>query len=180
MIIKHHIFITDRKVQFKELFKDFYPSQVLFATKLIKNKIDAEDIVQEVFINLWRSKPTFKNEIAFRAYIYLSTKNRCIDYFRKKKNISVEISDNFLDEIDLEIILKEEAFRLLDKAINNLPTKTKEIFKLSLNGMTIDEIATRLKVSVNTIKTLKNRAYKIIRERYSDALLMILLSYIHL
>ncbi len=165
-MLRQHIYISDRKFSFKDVFNEFYASQVLFASKIIKNLHDSEDIVQEVFLSIWKSKPVFKNEIAFRAYIYLSTRNKCIDYLRKKKPFfeSVDKAENIENEID--ILIREEAYRLLDKAISALPNQTREIMKFAMKGLSVQEIADELKISVNTVKTLKSRAYKALKETY--------------
>ncbi|PKO96856.1 MAG: hypothetical protein CVU12_02915 [Bacteroidetes bacterium HGW-Bacteroidetes-7] len=175
-MFKQHIYISDKKYAFKEIFKDFYASQVLFAIKLIGSKHDAEDLVQDVFMNIWRSKPIFRNEIAFKSYIYLSTRNRCIDFLRKKRppGDTIESIEHITHEVDFAV--KEEAFRILEKAIEKLPTQTKEIMKLSMSGLSIQEIANQLGVSVNTIKTLKSRAYKNLKETYGDVFMMLLVT----
>ncbi len=173
-MLRQHIYISDRKFSFKDVFNEFYASQVLFASKIIKNLHDSEDIVQEVFLSIWKSKPVFKNEIAFRAYIYLSTRNKCIDYLRKKKPFfeSVDKAENIENEID--ILIREEAYRLLDKAISALPNQTREIMKFAMKGLSVQEIAEELKISVNTVKTLKSRAYKALKETYGDVFMFVL------
>ncbi len=176
-MFRNHIYISDKKYAFKDIFKDFYSSQLFFAMKLISSRVDAEDIVQDVFLSIWRAKPVFKNEIAFKAYIYLTTRNRCIDFLKKKRPIyqTVDFANEIPNEIDY--LVKEEAFRLLDLAIKKLPPQTREVINLSLKGLSVQEVADNLKVSVNTIKTLKSRAYKILKEAYGDALIFIMFSY---
>lgn len=176
-MFKNHIYISDKKYAFKDIFKDFYASQLFFAMRLISSKHDAEDIVQDVFLSIWRAKPIFKNEIAFKAYLYLSTRNKCIDFLKKKRPVyeSVDLAKEIPNEIDY--LVKEEAFRLLDLAIKKLPPQTREVINLSLKGYSVLEVADKLNVSVNTIKTLKSRAYKVLKETYGDALILIMISY---
>jgi len=178
LMFRNHIYISDKKYAFKDIFKEYYASQLFFAIKLISSKHDAEDIVQDVFMNIWKNKPIFKNEIAFKAYIYLSTRNKCLDYLKKKRPLfrSVEEAHDIPNE--LEILVKEEIFRILDIAIDKLPNQTKEVIRLSLKGYSIQQVADELKVSVNTVKTLKSRAYKVLKEVYGDAFIYILASYI--
>ncbi|PKP05984.1 MAG: hypothetical protein CVU10_00005 [Bacteroidetes bacterium HGW-Bacteroidetes-5] len=177
-MFRHHIYISDKKYAFKEIFKDFYASQVLFAIKLIGSKHDSEDIVQEVFLNIWRAKPVFKNEIAFKSYIYLSTRNKCIDYLRRKRPHFENLDSAGNIEGEIESVVKEEAFRLLERAIESLPNQTREVMRCSMKGLSIQEIADELNVSVNTIKTLKSRAYKVLKESYGDTFMLLLLSFL--
>lgn len=148
--------------------------------RLISNRHDAEDIVQDVFLNIWRAKPAFKNEIAFKSYLYLSTRNRCIDFLRKNRPQfeSVDLAQEMPNEIDY--LIKEEAFRILDKAIKTLSPQTQQVLNLSLRGLSVKEIAKDLKISVNTVKTVKSRAYKLLRETYGKSFVAILLTYISL
>ncbi len=177
-ISRHHIYISNKRYAFKEIFKEFYTSQLFFASKLLSNRHDAEDVVQDVFLNIWRAKPVFKNELAFKSYLYLSTRNKCIDFLRKKRPMyeSVELAQEIPHEIDY--LIKEEAFRILDKAIGTLSPQTQEVLNLSLKGLSVQEVAQALNVSVNTIKTVKLRAYKVLRENYGHSLILIMLSYI--
>ncbi len=179
-MFKQHIYISDKRYAFKEIFKEFYASQIIFALKLIGNKHDAEDIVQDVFLNIWRSKPVFKNEIAFKSYIYLSTRNKCIDYLRKKKpdTGSLESIEDISNDVDFAV--REEAFRIMEKAIQKLPNQTREIMNLSMKGLSIQDIAQKLNISVNTIKTLKSRAYKNLRDSYGDVFMLFIASFLSL
>jgi RNA polymerase sigma-70 factor (ECF subfamily) len=172
-MIRNHIYISDKKYTFRDIFKEFYTSQYLFALRLLTNSHDAEDVVQDVFMNIWKSKPVFKNEIAFKSYIYLSTRNKCFDLIKKKKPV-YESSDNLKETPDeIEYLLKEEVFRLLDKAVEKLPPQTRSIIMLSMKGHSIKEIAELLAISVNTVKTLKSRAYKQLKEVYGDSFVIL-------
>ncbi|HON54007.1 MAG TPA: sigma-70 family RNA polymerase sigma factor [Bacteroidales bacterium] len=173
-MINHHILIGDKKYEFKEIFKDFFPSQVIFASKIVKDDHLAEDVVQEVFLKLWRSEAFFQNEISFKAYLYLSTRNRCIDFLRTKKIKTGNIELGLNVEEEANIVLKEEAFRLLDKAIANLAPQSQKIIKLSMQGFSIQEISEKLSISVNTVKTLKARAYKTLRNHLGEIFILML------
>lgn len=175
-MFRHNIYIADKKLSFKEVFAEYYASQVHFAYKIIKNRHDAEDVVQDVFLGIWRSKPSFKNEIAFRAYLYLSTKNRSIDFLKKKSPLYSDVSVFEDIEHEADAVVKEEAFRLLDRAIERLPNKTKEVIRLSIKGLSIKEVAQELSITVNTVKTHKLRAYRFLKEIYGRSFILLYLS----
>ncbi|MFA5850151.1 MAG: RNA polymerase sigma factor [Bacteroidales bacterium] len=173
-MFNHHINIGNTQYDFKEIFNDFFASQLLFARRILKNNINSEDIVQEVFLKLWKAEPVFPNEISFKAYLYLSTRNHCIDFLRKKKLMfsNIEIAGNIEEEANE--VLKEEAFRLLDKAILELPPQSRRVIQYAMEGLSIQETAVKLSVSVNTVKTLKSRAYKILRDSFGEIFLILL------
>jgi len=177
-MIRNHIYISDKKFTFRDIFKEYYSSQYLFALRLTSNSHDAEDVVQDVFMSIWKSKPVFKNELAFKAYIYLSTRNKCFDLLKKKKPV-YETSDNLIDSPDeLDYLLKEEVYRLLDRAVEKLPPQTRSVITLSMKGNSIKEIAEILNVSVNTVKTLKTRAYRYLKEVYGDSFVILISTFI--
>jgi RNA polymerase sigma-70 factor (ECF subfamily) len=89
---------------------------------------------------------------------------------------NLDSADNIEGEI--ESVVKEEAFRLLERAIESLPNQTREVMRCSMKGLSIQEIADELNVSVNTIKTLKSRAYKVLKEAYGDTFMLLLLSFL--
>ncbi len=173
-MFKHYILVGEKKYEFKEVFKDFFASQLFFAKKIVKDEYLAEDIVQDVFLKLWRSNSVFPNEISLKAYIYLSTRNHCIDFLRLKRPLMGEIELALDIEEEANIVLKEEAFRLLEVAISKLAPQSRTIIMLSMDGLSIQEIAEKLNISVNTVKTLKARAYKTLRAHFGEIFIMLL------
>ncbi|MDP3452244.1 MAG: sigma-70 family RNA polymerase sigma factor [Bacteroidales bacterium] len=168
----NYIYIANKKYAFKALFSEFYASQVMFSIKIVGNKQDAEDIVQEVFLSIWKSNSSFKNEIAFRAYLYLSTRNKCIDFLRKKRLVNKEIDVNVISEEEIDHIVRGEAYMLLYKAIEKLPPQAKRVIVRSMKGLTVQEVADSLNISVNTVKSLKLRAYRTLRDLYGDVFII--------
>ena len=174
----YQINISDKYYSFESVFKEYYTSQLFFAMKLLNSKPDAEDIVQDVFLSIWKGKPVFKNEIAFKSFLYLCTRNKCIDFLRKNKTIyeEIEIAGEIPNEIDY--LIKEEAFRILDQAIATLSPQAQKVLNLSMRGLSVTEVANELRISVNTVKTTKQRAYKILRDNFGNSFVVIMLSYI--
>lgn len=174
----NYIYISDKRYAFKALFSEFYASQVMFAMKITGSKHDAEDIVQEVFLSIWKSKTNFKNEIAFRAYLYLSTRNRCIDYLRKRRHINIELDSNTISDDEIDHIVRGEAYLLLYRAIEKLSPQAKRVIIRSMKGLTVQEVADSLNISVNTVKSLKLKAYRTLRELYGDVFIIFISSFI--
>jgi RNA polymerase sigma-70 factor (family 1) len=165
MKYKGEILAIDSK-ELKAFFKKYFSSIYIFAEKFTKDEMLAKDIAQEIFIKTWESSSNFENENALRAYLYLSARNQCINHFRKNESEhaneshynQIHIENNYLDEI-----AQEETFRLLDIAIQELPPQGKRIIELTLKGLGNHEIAKKLHISINTLKTHKLRAYRTLR-----------------
>ena len=75
------------KQSYRLLFNLLYPVMCLFAKKIINDYDDSEDIVQEVFIELWKQRTRFEGIEQIKAFLYLSVKNRCLNF---KKHLTVK------------------------------------------------------------------------------------------
>ncbi len=174
--------ISYDSAEFKDLFDRLYPSMCMVADRFFKNSALSQDMAQEAFVKLWQKEDEeFESEQALRKYLYVLVKNASISELRKEKKIEnspIEEHKNLLtDKEFLDEVLKEETYRLLQDAISNLSPQTKKIIRLSLKGYINKEIAEELDVSINTVKTLKQRAYKTLRDQLGNEFLVILYIY---
>ncbi len=177
----NNIHIDYNSNAFKVIFNDLFPSLCSLATRIVKDDEKGKDLVQEAFVKLWNNpKEEFSDQNALRAYMYVLVKNACISLLRKEKNkLNLSIDDHrdvaneehFIDEI-----LREETYRLLRDAIEQLSPQASQVVKLALKGYSNQEIADELDVTINTIKTVKKRAYKFLRERLGHQFIVILLT----
>lgn len=154
---------------FQDLFRMFYRSLVRFSEHYLKIREDAEDVVQKVFIALWEEDVYFTTLNSLRNFLYNSVKNASLNHL-KHKDVEERYLSSFvwedMVESDLdEKIMIEELYRLLFATIDKLPEKCREIFLLHLKGMSNQEIAEFLNLSVLTVKTQKNRAIHFLQER---------------
>lgn len=154
---------------FEQLFKQLYPSMWIVANKYVKNSDVAEDIAQEAFIKFWENCKKYDSLQMVKSYLYVSVKNLSLNYLRKEKN-----KESYVEKAQTNphffsnAVLQEESYRLLYQAVEALPKRSASVIKLSLQGVKNKEIAERLNISVNTVKTLKYNALKTLKEQLKN------------
>jgi RNA polymerase sigma-70 factor, ECF subfamily len=166
------------KDAFRLLFDQYFAPLFDYASTLVKYPEPAEEIVQETFIRLWENRMQLNIDISVRAYLYRSIHNNCISYFRNRtmdakhsKIIREEISYhaglamlNFSENI-LDTIITGELESHLNRVIEGLPDQCRKIFCMSrYDHLSYQEIAEKLGISVNTVKTQLSRAFEKLRE----------------
>lgn len=159
------VFSINRKEVFEKLFNDYYGILVYYALKYVKRDDVAEDLVQDLFLSLWEKQVTFNSIPAFRSFLYTSIKNSALDYLKHEAVESQYIQDSLDKKIPLHDnpVQKEEVYRLLFSQIDKLPERCREIFLLHLDGLSNEQIATKLSLSIETVKTQKKRAMKALK-----------------
>ncbi len=150
---------------FEELYRGYYDRLYRFTLNFVRSKENAKDVVQDVFVKVWLNKETLDAQQSIKAYLFMATKNRAVDFFKNKGNgltdpdsdkaEAFSYSDPVQDMIDSDL---EAAVR---EAIGRLPQKCKLVFKLSRQeGLTYREIADLFGISENTVEKQVVRALK--------------------
>ncbi len=165
---------------YKKLFDLYYIPLCIYSLKFVDSYDQAEDIVQEVFVEFWNKKHFMNIESTLKAYLFVTVKNNSLRYLKKhNKLIFDSIDDLGLDILEIEEIDQDELNRkkeILYKEINALPEKCREVFiEIVLNDLKYKEAAEKLGVSVNTIKTNLARALKKLRTSL-DLIVLLMLS----
>ncbi|WP_067151554.1 RNA polymerase sigma-70 factor [Pseudotamlana agarivorans] len=160
------------KSDLKEIFYLHYDSLVVYAKRFIFSLDACEDLVQDVFVELWEKDIKFPDVVSLKAYLYKVVRNKCYNIIKHDKiknkhaeNVKQAIED---DNFFLKQIIEEEVVNYLYKAIDKLPERKKEIIKLSLKGLKNYEIAEELGIKLQTVKTLKSQSYKVLREQFTE------------
>ncbi|MBO9152251.1 RNA polymerase sigma-70 factor [Chitinophaga sp. GCM10012297] len=155
---------------FRAIFGQHYRSLCFFATSIITDRQEAEDIVQDVFSRFWDKRGDFPTASAVKAFLYISTKNACLNYLKlRERRNEREQAFVYLHEHEAgaafdPVLAETEIIGELYREIENLPAQCRRVFTLSyLEGRKNEEIAGSLGISYNTVRTQKLRALKLIR-----------------
>ena len=162
---------------FEALFQEFYPSMCIVAMKIITDQSAAEDIVQEAFIKLWEKRSAYNDIPSLKTFLYVAVKNLCFNYIRDKK-ITVDYTSPEVENQEAvfkDLVIEEEAYRIIDDAVNALPPQSARIVKMYLDGKQNKEISEILDISVNSVKTLKYNALNSLRTILKDYFYVLLL-----
>ena len=164
---------------FNSFFESYSERLYLYALGFVGNRAEAEDIVQEIFFKLYTDKPTFEAVVALKSYLYLVTKNQCLNYLKH-----VRIEQEYVSLMDekekttffFNQIVEQELLMLLSEAIEDLPEQTGKVFQLVMEGFDNAEIAEKLNLSIDSVKSHKKRGKQFLKNRLSDitAILLIL------
>ena len=161
---------------FEELFREYFPSLMAFSRRILGNEDDAREVVHQVFINLWEKRSEIDLTTSLKSYLFTSVNNRSLNVIRDRKKFSSEEVPERAGEWDVSAEI--ESMELEEKirgAIDALPEKCREIFELNrFDGLTYNEIAKQLDISVKTVENQISKALKILREKVALYLTILL------
>ncbi|HRE40263.1 MAG TPA: sigma-70 family RNA polymerase sigma factor [Ignavibacteria bacterium] len=167
---------------YDKLMKKYYQHIYNLIYKMIFKKEDVEDLAQEAFIKAFNSLQNFDRQFAFSTWLYKIATNNCIDYLRKKKlntfsidkeieseesDYRFEIPDH--DYIPENRIIEEQRKKILDDAINSLPSKYKQVIVLRhKHEKEYDEISKELNLPLGTVKAHIFRGRELLNKYLKD------------
>lgn len=153
---------------FRAYYEQYRKALCFFAFRTIKDEAVARDLVQEVFVNLWKSRAAITSDTHLRLFLYQALRHRCLNWFRDRK-VEEEFREEYsrlVDDTDFaDRVVEEEVQRIILQQIALLPSEQRRVVELHLAGKDNNEIAAIMQVSINTVRTHKARARKTLRER---------------
>ncbi len=166
---------------YAEIYSRYKERLFIHAYRFIDNEEEAKDILQELFVVLWIKRKEISLKRGLSCYLYTSIKNRVLDriaHTRVENKYTESIKDYFNEGqcITDETLREKELRFIIEKGIEDLPVKMKEVYELSRNeDLTYKEIAQRLNISENTVKKQIYNALKIIRVKITSIILLLFL-----
>jgi len=157
------------KDAFRSLYNRYNKKIYFFALKYLKNNVEAEELVQSVFINVWVSRESLDQAYGIRSYIYKAAVNYIYNHLKKMAIRARFVESEILKgEIYSNHTYEQVFFHDLEKTINtfvdSLPGQQQQIFRLSrYEGLTHKEIAEKLNLSVRTVENQMYRALKLLK-----------------
>ena len=144
----------------------------MIAFRIVKNKQEAEDAVQEVFMKMWTMGEKLDEYNDVEAVTVTMLKNKCVDVVRRRKfddgeDVSTAVL-NFEGPVSpLDQMVSGETKDLIRKIISDLPQNYRELVQLrEIDGLSYEEIASITGVNVNSLRVSVSRARQIIKEEY--------------
>jgi RNA polymerase sigma-70 factor (ECF subfamily) len=153
----------------------YYPGLRSFASHLLGDAPAAEDVVADVFIVLWKKQKDFSTLQQVKAFLYISTRNACINHVKKaqrdvamKEGFSNYLSADY-EEFALNEMIRMEVLQQIREAIEHLPAQCRKVFKMCyVEGLSNAEVAELCQISVNTVKNHKVKALSLLRLKFLE------------
>lgn len=161
---------------FESLFRELYAPLYRYATGILSDDMQAEEVVQEVFLKLWQQRDQTNIEINIRSYLYRAVHNHCMnllshekvkqkyqDYARSRtaQYAASPVESIYADQLKADIV----------SAMKKIPEKCRVIFHLSRQEeLSYREIAEQLGISIKTVENQMSKALKILRDELKDHL----------
>jgi RNA polymerase sigma-70 factor (ECF subfamily) len=160
---------------FSSLFKNHYPPLYQFAGRYVKDAQTAENIVQNVFVDLWIKKEKLEIKISLKSYLYQMVRNQALNILNHdQRTVSIENESSLQEEITISPEDKfevEEFAAIVYRAINKLPAQCRQVYLMKrYDHFKYTEIAEILAISVNTVKTQMTRALKSLQEQLRNSI----------
>ena len=168
----------------EDVFKTYYPRLCDFACRFLKDMDEAEDVVQDVFVAfLEQHTASEKPHDDTKAFLYAAVKNACLNRLRHEGVAGRYLQQTPQEETDerdaLHHLIHAEVIGEIYQAMNALPPGCALVLRKGyLEGLKNPEIAEQLGVSVNTVKSQKQRALLLLREKLTPQAMTLLLPFL--
>ena len=174
--------------QFEEIYLSHYLRMKRFATEYLICEEDAENVVQDVFLELWEQQFVLMSHTRLFAWLFTATKNRCLDLLRHKTvirkgaekmkddyNIELQMKLQSLEAFDDKIFSEPDIESVVQKAIETLPVKCREIFVMNkIEGKKQKAIAAELNISLHTVESQMAIAHRKLKDALKEYIPLLL------
>ncbi len=164
---------------FAEIDHSYRLRLVYYATKLSLSRTEAEDVVAESFLKLWKGRSGFSSDAHIVNFLFTATRNAALnllDYKKRQKGYLTKYQ--YLEEARQETFSHErvetEVLQLIYEGMKNLPPECNKVFQLYLSDHSTAEIAEKLTISTGTVRSQKRRAVTLLREWLGDRKLLLI------
>lgn len=151
---------------FNTFYNTYYNPLVRFCFSITKQLHVSEDIVSELFLRFLKNKDTSLNILNLDSYLFHSVKYDALKYLKRNRiRLDQEYDTNLFDEQSpLQSLLFYELDAILDQAVEQMPEKRKQIFKMVKNdGLKYREVAEKLSISIKTVENQMSQALSSLR-----------------
>lgn len=179
-VLSDHNFVNEKNLlqqvsegneqAFRQLFDTYKNKLYFYILKITESEDVAEDVVQNIFLKLWINRANLIQIQNLNAYLYRMSHNYAINGLKRMARETLVLAEISKQEPKSynsadDNVIHKDVQQLLNKAIEQLPTQQKLVFKMSWNeGLKQEEIAQRLNISILTVKKHKGEALRKIRE----------------
>jgi len=167
---------------FNTLYKEYSGRLYRFALGYLKSEAEAEELVQEVFTKIWEKRADLKKELSFKSFLFTIAFNIIRKHFRTKTYLSEYFKTGIISDLDMQTSQKityDSLYQYITELVNQLPARRKEIFiKSRFEGLSINEIAEKLKISHKTVENQLTEALKFIRTNLNRENIPVILFFI--
>lgn len=151
------------------IFRAHYARLVRLAQGMLGELAPAEELAQDVMLELWRRRASLRVETSLQAYLFRATRNRTLNYIRHEKvaqrGAAFAAPDLAAPAVGERGIIEDELETALNRAMRELPPRCREVFELSrVQGLKYTEIADALGISVKTVEAQMTKALRVLRE----------------
>ena len=176
-----HFFEVNDEAAFERFFKTHYQSLLHYAYLRLRDETAAEDVVQQVFLNIWHKRTSLKIHTSLKAFLYKAVHNECLNYLKheryklshEKHSLAIEGYD-YIEKRSDPVVLTELQLQI-EKTINGLPEQCRHIFYLNrIQELKYREIADELGLSIKTVEAQISKALKVLRKKLADYLPLLL------
>ena len=181
LVDKTRITIPGEEAAFKALFTEHYKGMYSYACIILKDEVEAEEIIQNVFVRLWEKQTAIQIETSLKAYVYRMVYNDCMNHikhkavvikFQKEKTYVMKNETGNAEEKIASTQLNEQ----LSNALRELPEQCRTVFQLSrFEDLKYREIAVQLGISEKTVENQMGKALKLLRTKLVDFLPLIVM-----
>ena len=169
---------------FEQMFKTHFKRLHAYAFTILRDEIQAEEMVQQVFFKLWERNENLSLTGSVSSYLYRAVHNESLNYIKHQKvrsNHQLNVAYSMKNEVEhpAKKIMASELEKKIHSALNELPEQCRTIFQMSrFDELKYREIADKLGISVKTVESQMSKALRLLRVKLVDFLIFILL-FIH-
>lgn len=180
-VVDIELFNLGDRHSFDKIYQCYSRSLIYFALSFVNRRELAEELVSDSMLKLWHNRKRIENNSQIKAFLFIATKNACIDALRSKRSLPLTAMQEQAYDLAGEDptvysrILHTELLLQIEQALEKLPMSQQLVFRRSiLEGMTTDEIVNETGMTTSSVFSQKSKAIQTLRRILKHNLLLLL------